>query len=208
MCRARLDLQSRLNDGSRMPLNRMNIPGVRMYVTPKRCPKCRYERQAADTAPDWQCPSCGIAYSKAEQTLQAVPTAVLTTRAPAASRPGGAGRWIALALAIVGAVLLFARPWAGAGSDSAPATIAAASAEQPEVVMYATSWCPYCAKARSFFQRHGIRYVEHDVERDRDAWREQRRLGGRGVPTIVVGDEVIHGYDEGRLGQLLDPWMN
>jgi hypothetical protein len=28
------------------------------------CPKCSYPRKAADTAPDWQCPSCGIAYSK------------------------------------------------------------------------------------------------------------------------------------------------
>jgi hypothetical protein len=28
------------------------------------CPKCRYVRQAADTAPAWQCPSCGIAYVK------------------------------------------------------------------------------------------------------------------------------------------------
>ena len=29
------------------------------------CPKCQYKRTAADQAPDWQCPSCGVAYSKA-----------------------------------------------------------------------------------------------------------------------------------------------
>lgn len=28
------------------------------------CPKCGYARTAADTAPAWQCPSCGIAYNK------------------------------------------------------------------------------------------------------------------------------------------------
>ena len=28
------------------------------------CPKCRYVRKPTDTAPDWQCPSCGIAYAK------------------------------------------------------------------------------------------------------------------------------------------------
>lgn len=28
------------------------------------CPKCSYARTAADTAPAWQCPSCGIAYNK------------------------------------------------------------------------------------------------------------------------------------------------
>ena len=28
------------------------------------CPKCGYVRSAADTAPDWQCPACGIVYAK------------------------------------------------------------------------------------------------------------------------------------------------
>ena len=28
------------------------------------CPKCAYTRKATDTAPVWQCPSCGIAYAK------------------------------------------------------------------------------------------------------------------------------------------------
>lgn len=28
------------------------------------CPKCRYQRLASDTAPDWQCPNCGVAYNK------------------------------------------------------------------------------------------------------------------------------------------------
>ena len=28
------------------------------------CPKCGYLRSAADTAPDWECPACGIAYAK------------------------------------------------------------------------------------------------------------------------------------------------
>jgi len=29
------------------------------------CPKCRYKRKPIEAAPDWQCPSCGVAYSKA-----------------------------------------------------------------------------------------------------------------------------------------------
>jgi hypothetical protein len=29
-----------------------------------QCPKCSYERKTTDTNPDWECPSCGIAYSK------------------------------------------------------------------------------------------------------------------------------------------------
>lgn len=28
------------------------------------CPKCNYERKDTDTNPDWECPSCGVAYVK------------------------------------------------------------------------------------------------------------------------------------------------
>ena len=28
------------------------------------CPKCNYVRRSSDAAPEWQCPSCGIAYAK------------------------------------------------------------------------------------------------------------------------------------------------
>ena len=29
------------------------------------CPNCGYQRRESDTAPDWQCPACGVAYAKA-----------------------------------------------------------------------------------------------------------------------------------------------
>lgn len=32
----------------------------------KTCIKCNYKRQAADAAPEWACPSCGVAYVKSE----------------------------------------------------------------------------------------------------------------------------------------------
>ncbi|MGQ3685582.1 MAG: hypothetical protein ACUBOA_11355 [Candidatus Loosdrechtia sp.] len=30
----------------------------------RKCPKCGYERKATDSAPEWQCPACGVAYAK------------------------------------------------------------------------------------------------------------------------------------------------
>lgn len=30
----------------------------------RTCPKCNYERKEIESAPEWQCPSCGIAYIK------------------------------------------------------------------------------------------------------------------------------------------------
>jgi len=72
-----------------------------------------------------------------------------------------------------------------------------ARAEQTQqVVMYATSWCPYCAKARAYFAESGIAYVEHDVEKSATARAEFKRLGGRAVPLIVVGGETMDGFSE------------
>lgn len=31
---------------------------------PTQCPKCGHVRSANETAPDWECPSCGIVYAK------------------------------------------------------------------------------------------------------------------------------------------------
>jgi len=41
-------------------------------IVGKPCPKCAYVRAASDTAPEWQCPKCGIAYAKFLQ-VQAAP---------------------------------------------------------------------------------------------------------------------------------------
>ena len=73
----------------------------------------------------------------------------------------------------------------------------------PKVVMYATGWCPYCARARAYFARAGIAYVEHDVEKSASAYAEFKRLGGRGVPLIVVGREKLNGFSEQGFEHLL-----
>jgi glutaredoxin len=77
---------------------------------------------------------------------------------------------------------------------------ASAQNAQPEpavpVVMYATSWCPYCAKAREYFARTGTAYTEYDIEKSADAHAEFKRLGGRGVPLILVGNQKMAGFNE------------
>ncbi|MDR2011623.1 MAG: glutaredoxin family protein, partial [Rhodanobacter sp.] len=74
---------------------------------------------------------------------------------------------------------------------------------QPQVVLYATSWCGYCAATRRFFAQNQIEYTEYDIEESAAAQQEHHQLGGNGVLLIVVGDTVIHGYDEARLRRAL-----
>jgi glutaredoxin 3 len=69
---------------------------------------------------------------------------------------------------------------------------------QAEVVMYATSWCPYCARARRLLEEKGIPYTEIDVEAQPQARAEMIRLSGgrQTVPQIFIGDTHVGGSDE------------
>ncbi len=67
-------------------------------------------------------------------------------------------------------------------------------AEQQKVVMYATSWCPYCQQARNYFRQQGIAYTEYDIERDAEAKRRYQAFGGRGIPVIFVGKRRMNGF--------------
>lgn len=68
-------------------------------------------------------------------------------------------------------------------------------ASNGQVILYATSWCGYCAKTREFLGEQGIAYTEMDIEKSADARRAYDALGGRGVPVVKVNNTVIHGYD-------------
>ncbi len=68
---------------------------------------------------------------------------------------------------------------------------------EPQVVMYATSWCPYCARARRLLADKGIAYSEIDVEAHPEARSEMvRRSGRRTVPQIFIGETHVGGSDE------------
>jgi mycoredoxin len=62
-----------------------------------------------------------------------------------------------------------------------------------EIIMYGTSWCGDCARARYFLQEYGIAYQEIDVDEDKEAAVLVERLNGgyRRVPTIIFGDGSV-----------------
>ncbi len=64
-----------------------------------------------------------------------------------------------------------------------------------QVDLYVTSWCPWCRKMSAFLDQKGIQYTTHDVEREAGAQEILDKRGVRGVPIVIVGDEVIQGYD-------------
>jgi glutaredoxin len=96
-------------------------------------------------------------------------------------------------------VLLLASPVFAGAALAEPLQLAAISdydeqQKAQRVVMYATSWCPYCQQARNYFRQQGIAYTEYDIERDGEARRRYQAFGGRGVPVIFVGKRRMNGF--------------
>jgi glutaredoxin 3 len=81
-----------------------------------------------------------------------------------------------------------------------------------EVLMYSTSWCGFCARARGLLRRKGVEFREillDETPEERETMM-QRSGGRRSVPQIFIGDRHVGGYDElaaldraGQLDQLL-----
>lgn len=78
-------------------------------------------------------------------------------------------------------------------------------ADQPahEVIMYAVPNCGYCRQARQYFSKHGIDYVEYNINRSSKRLKEFRRLGGQGTPLILIDGSKIHGFNTRAIGAAL-----
>ena len=71
-----------------------------------------------------------------------------------------------------------------------------------KVVMYSTDWCGYCKKARSYFLKNNIAFIDYDIEKNAKAKQRYDKLGATGVPVIFVGKKRMSGFSEQRFEQL------
>jgi glutaredoxin 3 len=67
----------------------------------------------------------------------------------------------------------------------------------PQVEMYTSDWCPYCARARALLESKGVVVTEIDVDAVAGARSEMTaRGGGETVPQIFIGGKPVGGCDE------------
>jgi glutaredoxin 3 len=67
----------------------------------------------------------------------------------------------------------------------------------PKVEIYATSWCPYCTRARQLLASKGLSIEEIDVEARPQAREEMVARSGRSsVPQIFINQTHIGGCDD------------
>ncbi|MBI3495306.1 glutaredoxin family protein [Candidatus Berkelbacteria bacterium] len=73
-----------------------------------------------------------------------------------------------------------------------------------KVILYGTSTCGFCRKARAFFDENHVEYTDIDVGEDQKAAEEIiKRSGQMGVPVIDIDGQLVLGFDKPRLAELL-----
>ncbi|MGO9214354.1 MAG: glutaredoxin family protein [Syntrophales bacterium] len=88
----------------------------------------------------------------------------------------------------------------GDSLDTAPPSVKESrpsfeSKRKADVVLYTTSWCPYCRKARDYLRSQGIDFIEDDIEKDKEAAIRKRQLDNSGgVPFAVINGRSIRGF--------------
>ncbi len=81
----------------------------------------------------------------------------------------------------------------------------------PNVLIYTTSYCPFCIQAKHLLMKKGIKYEEINVGADRQLREEMvQKSGRRTVPQIWINNYHVGGCDDlyaldrqGRLDEML-----
>ena len=76
---------------------------------------------------------------------------------------------------------------------------------QGGVVMYCTSWCPDCRKARKWLAEHQVDYLEVDVTANPKAAAQVRKWanGNLVTPTFDIHGAIVVDWDEEKVARLL-----
>ena len=73
-----------------------------------------------------------------------------------------------------------------------------------KVTIYSTPSCYFCHLAKDFFTVNGIVYTEYNVGSDVEKRKEMiEKSGQMGVPVILIGNELIIGFDKPKMVKLL-----
>lgn len=81
---------------------------------------------------------------------------------------------------------------------------AAAETTGAQVTIYSTPVCHFCHAAKEFFTNNNVSFNDINVAEDAEKRQEMIEMTGQmGVPVIRIGDDVVIGFDEAKVKELL-----
>jgi glutaredoxin len=91
---------------------------------------------------------------------------------------------------------------AGEAATASSRSGADKSAKNKRVVMYSAEWCGVCKRAKKYFTEKNIAFTEYDIDKNPKAKTDFNKMGGRGVPVILIGNRRMNGFSAGGFEQL------
>ncbi len=72
------------------------------------------------------------------------------------------------------------------------------------VTIYSTPTCHFCHMAKDYFTENKVAFTDYDVAHDLGKRQEMiQKSGQMGVPVILIGDEIVVGFDKEKLASSL-----
>jgi glutaredoxin 3 len=108
-----------------------------------------------------------------------------------------------------------AAPEQTAAAEAAPAEAAPRGRRrgmQPDVVIFTTSWCPSCSRAKEWFKQNDVKFREVDIETEPDGKEQEAKYARRAgikpeslksIPVVFVGDKGVTGFRAAWLAEQL-----
>lgn len=73
------------------------------------------------------------------------------------------------------------------------------------IKIYSTDWCPWCVKAKKYFDSKNIEFTELIVADDKENREEVFKVSGqRSVPVIDINGEIVVGFDREKIDKVLN----
>ena len=75
---------------------------------------------------------------------------------------------------------------------------------QSKVIVFTQQDCRPCTWVKNFLAQRGVVFEERSIDAGLSVVRElTQKYNSQSTPTVVIGDEVLIGYNPERLAQLL-----
>ncbi len=73
-----------------------------------------------------------------------------------------------------------------------------------KVIVYSTSWCPWCTRVKDFLKEKKVPFKDINVEKDQKAAQEMADKSGQmGVPVLDIDGTIIVGFNEPEIRKAL-----
>lgn len=91
------------------------------------------------------------------------------------------------------------------GNELSETTSEMSTKKTMQVIVYSTPTCSWCNTLKSWLRKNNIQFTDIDVSANEKAAQDLvRRSGQQGVPQTEINGQIVIGFDQQRLKQLLE----